>query len=159
MKKTLIVMFAAVGFLSACGDNTPPKQTYQAPQQYQQPVQQAPQQYAQPQSEGIGTGTAVLGAAAVGAAAYMLGKNSAEKQHAVTPPPQQVVVQQPYTRTPPPIVAPQAQKPAPVALAKPAAPVVTSKPATYVAPTSSSKPFASYSPKPLFSGGVRAARK
>ncbi len=73
MKKILAAALIA-SLVSACGNDHPPAQ-----QAYQQPYQQPPVQYAQPHDSGIGTGTAVLGAAAIGTAAYLAGKNAGEK--------------------------------------------------------------------------------
>lgn len=80
MKKILAAALIA-SLVSACGNDHPPaQQAYQQPyQQQQQYPQQAPVQYAQPHDSGIGTGTAVLGAAAIGTAAYLAGKNAGEK--------------------------------------------------------------------------------
>jgi hypothetical protein len=80
MKKILAAALIA-SLVSACGNDHPPaQQVYQQPyQQQQQYPQQAPVQYAQPHDSGIGTGTAVLGAAAIGTAAYLAGKNAGEK--------------------------------------------------------------------------------
>lgn len=69
-------LFVLAASMAACGPAEPPHYT----QQQQQPIQQqAPVQYAQPEHSGIGTGTAIAGAAVVGTAAYMLGKANAEK--------------------------------------------------------------------------------
>lgn len=66
-------LFVLAASMVACGPAEPPHYT-------QQPIQQqAPVQYAQPEQSGIGTGTAIAGAAVVGTAAYMLGKSNAEK--------------------------------------------------------------------------------
>jgi hypothetical protein len=80
MKKILAAALIA-SLVSACGNDHPPaQQAYQQPyQQQQQYPQQAPVQYQQPHDSGIGTGTAVLGAAAIGTAAYLAGKNAGEK--------------------------------------------------------------------------------
>lgn len=68
-------LFVLAASMAACGPAEPPHYTQQ-----QQPIQQqAPVQYAQPEHSGIGTGTAIAGAAVVGTAAYMLGKANAEK--------------------------------------------------------------------------------
>lgn len=90
MKKILVALALAVS-VAACGEHAPQQQYVQQPapqvQQYQQPPVQ---QYAAPQ-QGISTGTAVLGAAAIGAGAYYLGKNSAPTKTET----KTVVVQQP----------------------------------------------------------------
>ena len=100
MKKILAAALIA-SLVSACGNDHPPaQQAYQQPYQQQQqypqqaPVQyqQPPVQYAQPHDSGIGTGTAVLGAAAIGTAAYLAGKNSAQAA-----PPQTTQVYRPTT--------------------------------------------------------------
>ena len=100
MKKILAAALIA-SLVSACGnDQRPAQQAYQQPYQQQQqypqqaPVQyqQPPAQYAQPHDSGIGTGTAILGAAAIGTAAYLAGKNSAPSA-----PPQTTQVYRPTT--------------------------------------------------------------
>lgn len=79
MKKILAAALIA-SLVSACGNDHPPgQQAYQQPYQQQQYPKQAPVQYQQPHDSGIGTGTAVLGAAAIGTAAYLAGKNAGEK--------------------------------------------------------------------------------
>lgn len=118
MKKHLIVLLASIA-VAACGNDTPPQSQYvqQPAPQYQQPVQQyAPAPVVQQHDTGIGTGTALVGAAAVGTAAYMLGKSNAEK-----------AAQQPQNTYRPTttISQPAAPRPAvvaPVAAPKPAAP-------------------------------------
>jgi hypothetical protein len=98
MNKSLLVqalMMVAVGSMTACSDHRQPTVVYQqAPAGYQQaPVQyqQAPGQYPQGQApvivqeqQGGGTGTALIGAAAIGTAAYLAGKNSANNAPAQT---------------------------------------------------------------------------
>lgn len=85
-------LFVLVASMAACGPAEPPHFAQQ-----QQPIQQqAPVQYAQPQQSGIGTGTAIAGAAVVGTAAYMLGKANAEKANA---PKQEVYRSRPAPQT------------------------------------------------------------
>ena len=132
MKKILAVALIA-SLVSACGNDHPPaQQAYQQPYQQQQqypqqaPVQyqQPPAQYAQPHDSGIGTGTAVLGAAAIGTAAYLAGKSSGEKQAAA----QATNVYRPTTTISQPAPArPVVQ--APVAAPRPATPVAAPAPA------------------------------
>lgn len=149
MKKTILI-FAALA-LAACGqDNHPQTQYVQQPAttyQQQAPVQYAPQPQVVHQDSGIGTGTAIVGAAAVGTAAYMLGKSNAEKAAATAQAPTKpVIVQQPvqqrtYTQVAP---APQVQ-PAPPK-AQPA-PVNTFKPVAAKNMTTVVQPKTSFSSK------------
>lgn len=138
MKKIALALAASIA-LAACDKGQPQQQYVQQPapqvQQYQQPYQQPPvQQYAAPQ-QGISTGTAVLGAAAIGAGAYYLGKNSAPKTETKT-----VVVQQPaptqYN------YSPAAQAPAPQPK-----PAVTSSAPTTFKPVAASKAVTVTPPK------------
>ena len=82
-------LFVLAAGLAACGPSPTPQAYVQqpAPQtQYQQaPVQQYPQQapVVVQQETGISTGTAVLGAAAIGAAGYMAGKAMSDKDRQV----------------------------------------------------------------------------
>lgn len=82
------LLFVLAAGLTACGPSPTPQAYVQqpAPQvQYQQaPVQQYPQQApVVVQESGIGTGTALLGAAAVGTAGYLAGKAMADKDRQV----------------------------------------------------------------------------
>lgn len=159
MKKILAAALIA-SLVSACGNDHPPaQQAYQQPYQQQQqypqqaPVQyqQPPVQYAQPHDSGIGTGTAVLGAAAIGTAAYLAGKNAGEK----SAPTQTTQVYRPTTTISqpaparPPVQAPVAQyqpRPQPtMPAAAPAAPAFKPQAArtmsTVKAPSSGSMSF------------------
>ena len=131
-------LFVIVAGLAACGPSSPPQTQYvQQPapqvQQYQQPqYQQYPQQpvVVQQHDTGIGTGTALLGAAAVGATGYMAGKAMSDKDKQTN---NTVVYRdrpayvQPSTSTPPPVTAP---------VAKPATPVAAQAPAKAFVPQS-----------------------
>lgn len=131
--KKLIALAVVASMVSACGNDHPPapqayQQPYQQQQQYpQQPpvqYQQPPVQYVQPHDSGIGTGTAVIGAAAIGTAAYLAGKSSGEKQAAA----QTTNVYRPTTTISQPAPARPAVQ-APVAALRPATPVATPAPA------------------------------
>lgn len=136
-------IFVLIAGLAACGPS-PNQQAQYVPQpapqvqQYQQPYQQQP--VVVQQHDGIGTGTAIVGAAAIGTAAYLAGKNSAEKQ------PQTTNVYRPTTTISAPAPA-QPKIQAPVAQAAPAAaptspkqtftPVAATKMATVTTPKTS----------------------
>lgn len=148
-------IFVLVAGLAACGPS-PNQQAQYVPQpapqvqQYQQPYQQPYQQ--QPvvvqQHDGIGTGTAIVGAAAIGTAAYLAGKNSAEKQPQTTnvyrptttisaPAPAQPKIQAPVAQATPAPAAPK-QTFTPVAATKM---VTVTTPKTSVTSSSSSSSF------------------
>lgn len=124
-------IFVLIAGLAACGPS-PNQQAQYVPQpapqvqQYQQPYQQQP--VVVQQHDGIGTGTAIVGAAAIGTAAYLAGKNSAEKQ------PQTTNVYRPTTTISAPAPA-QPKIQAPVAQAAPAAPTAPKQTFTPVAAT------------------------
>jgi hypothetical protein len=135
-------IFVLVAGLTACGPS-PNQQAQYVPQpaaqvqQYQQLYQQQP---VVQQHDGIGTGTAIVGATAIGTAAYLAGKNSAEKQ------PQTTNVYRPTTTisalapAQPKIQAPVAQaSPAPVASApkQTFTPVAATKMVTVTTPKTS----------------------
>ena len=147
-------IFVLVASLTACGPS-PNQQAQYVPQpapqvqQYQQPYQQQP--VVVQQHDGIGTGTALIGAAALGTAAYLAGKNSAEKQQ-----PQTTNVYRPTTTisapapAQPKIQAPVAQ-PVPVQQAAPKqtfTPVAASKMTTVTPPKTSAPSSSSSSFKP-----------
>ena len=123
-------LFALAASLAACGPSPQPQAYVQqpAPQVQYAPAPQT--QYApaqQPvvvqQHDGIGTGTALAGAAVIGAGAYMAGKAMAEKDRQATNTTvyrDRPAYVQPNT-TPTPNVAPP--------VAKPAAPVAAPTPA------------------------------
>jgi PBP1b-binding outer membrane lipoprotein LpoB len=153
MKKSLLTALALAVTLSAC-DNSHPPQTQYVPQpapqvqQYSQPYQQAP--VVVERDTGIGTGTALVGAAAIGTAAYLAGKANAEKQA-----PQTTNVYRPTTTisapapAQPKIQAPVAQAaPAPVAAPKQTFNPVAAKSMTTVTPPKTSAPSYSSSFKP-----------
>lgn len=147
-------IFVLVAGLTACGPSPTPQAQYvpqPAPQvqQYQQPYQQQP--VVVQQHDGIGTGTALVGAAAIGTAAYLAGKNAGEKSQ-----PQTTNVYRPTTTisapapAQPKIQAPVAQAaPAPVASApkQTFTPVAATKMAT-VTPPKTGAPSSSSSFKP-----------
>ena len=107
------VLFASA--LTACGQQQQPQAQYVPPQQYQsapaQPVQ-APQVVQH--DSGIGSGTAIVGAAAVGTAAYLLGKANAEKAAAAPVNKATTAISQPAQ--PRPVVQPPVAAPKPVIL-------------------------------------------
>ena len=116
------VLFAC---LTACGPGTDQQAQYvpqPQPQPQVQQYQQQQQQYQQQpvvvqQHDGIGTGTAIVGAAAIGTAAYLAGKNSVAKQQSTevyrptttisTPVPAQPKIQAPVAKAAPTPVAPK----------------------------------------------------
>lgn len=180
LKTRLMSLAVATLFLTACSDHTPPP-----PQQYSQPTQYQ-QQYGQPQypqqapvvidNSGIGAGTAILGAAAAGAAGYMIGKsineqptqayNQTRQAAPVQAAPVVVTPSKPATMTATPAqpakpfepvrVHEQPKAAAPVVAAKPAtfAPVAVNKPAPAPAAVSF-KPATTYSYKPSSSSSTK----
>ena len=105
MKTSALIALALAVSLTACDQAPPPQYVQQPAPQYQQYPQTAPQPYQQPQvvqQQGIGTGTAIVGAAAVGTAAYLIGKNSGEKNAAAAQQRQVVTTPQPVTQAPQP---------------------------------------------------------
>lgn len=111
-------IFVLVASLTACGPSPTPQAQY-VPQPAPQ-VQQYPQQHQQSpvvvaRETGIGTGTAIVGAAAIGTAAYLAGKANAEKPASTT-----TNVYRPTTTVSAPTPA-QPKIQAPVAQAAPAA--------------------------------------
>ena len=151
-------LFVLAAGLAACGPSPTPQAYVQQPPpqtQYQQaPVQQYPQQapVVVQQETGISTGTAVLGAAAIGAAGYMAGKAMSDKDRQVnntTVYRDRPAYVQPNTTPQPQVQAPVAKAPATVAAPAPAtkafvpqaaANTATVKPMRAPAPTSSFKP-------------------
>lgn len=144
-------IFVLVAGLTACGPS-PSQQAQYVPQpapqvqQYQQPYQQQP--VVVQQHDGIGTGTAIVGAAAIGTAAYLAGKNSAGKQPQTTnvyrptttisaPAPAQPKIQAPVAQAAPAPAAPK-QTFTPVAATKM---VTVTTPKTSVTSSSSSSSF------------------
>lgn len=119
----IALVLAAVAGLSACGQDHHPQ--YQQPVQHSQYQQPQPQpQYQQPPQQvvhenGVGVGTALVGAAAVGAAAYMVGKNAGQQQQ-----PKETVVYKDRPAVYQPAPAP-ARPPVPASL--PAAPQPAAK--------------------------------
>lgn len=155
MKKSLLVALALAATLSACDNHPAPQTQYvqqPAPQYSQYPQGQYPQQapVVVQQHDGIGTGTALVGAAAIGTAAYLAGKANADKPATTT-----TNVYRPTTT----VSAPAPARPviqAPVAQAAPAPapkqtfnPVAAKSMQTVTAPkTSFSAPSSSSSFKP-----------
>ncbi len=142
-------LFVLAGGLAACGPSPAPQAQYvpqpppqqQYPQQYQQ-APQAPVVVAQPQETGIGTGTAILGAAAIGAAGYMAGKAMADNKQQTTNTTvyrDRPAYVQPSTVTAPPVAAPMAKAaPTPAPAAKAFVPQSAAKTATVTQMRSSS---------------------
>lgn len=146
-------IFVLIAGLTACGPS-PNQQAQYVPQpapqvqQYQQPYQQQP--VVVQQHDGIGTGTAIVGAAAIGTAAYLAGKNSAEKQPQTTnvyrptttisaPAPAQPKIQAPVAQaSPAPVASAPKQTFTPVAATKM---VTVTTPKTSVTSSSSSSSF------------------
>lgn len=178
LKTRLMSLAVATLFLTACSDHTPPP-----PQQYSQPTQYQ-QQYGQPQypqqapvvidNSGIGAGTAILGAAAAGAAGYMIGKsineqpvqtyNQTRQAAPVQAAPVVVTPSKPATMTATPAQPAKPFEPVRVhEQPKVAAPAVVAKPTTFApvavnkqAPaTASFKPAATYSYKPVSSSSTK----
>ena len=139
--KNITRIIAAVIFASAlvACEQAPHPQAQYAPQQYQsapaQPVQ-APQVVQH--DSGIGTGTALVGAAAVGTAAYMLGKANAEKAAAAAPANKvTTTISQPAAPRPvvqPPVAAPKTVMAAPAPAAQVFKPQAAKNMATVTAP-------------------------
>ena len=150
-------LFVLATGLAACGPSPTPQayvqqlppqvQYQQSPGQYQQYPQQAP--VVVQQESGIGTGTALLGAAAVGTAGYLAGKAMADKDRQAnntTVYRDRPAYVQPNTVPAPQVQAPVARTvtPAPATKAfvpQSAANTATVKPMRAPAPTTSSSSF------------------
>ena len=152
-------LFVLGAGLTACGPSPQPQAYVQQPAPQVQYAPAPQQQYApaqQPvvvqQHDGIGTGTALVGAAAIGTAAYLAGKNAGSNKPSAPTYTQPPSISQPAPAAP--VITPPAAKPAtpaPVAQAAPAqkafvptaaANTATVKEMRAPAPTTSFKPTA-----------------
>jgi hypothetical protein len=168
LKIRCVSLVVAALFISACSDRTlPPPVQYSQPPAYQQPVSQYPQQApVVVDNSGISGTTALVGAAAVGTAAYLAGKANGQNQVTTN----NTVVQPPVARPvevtpakPAPMVAatptPAPAKPfEPVRVHPQPAPVVATAPAKSFTPVTVYKPAtSSYSYKPTQTSSFRPA--